>query len=228
MQLDEKIDLKDIEQRAWRVYMQDGLVEIMIGVIFFLASGAFHTSSTSVFLVLFPTIFGPNIIEAIRKRYTYPRIGYVKLQSDDPKKTAMGIFLYMVAVIAIMAVVLYLLFGSGTWAPYLFYQWLPTVVGAMLVGAMTYTKSKSGDARYYAYALVALAIGVAFSLHRFEPVKRGVTLYLLLLSGIMAVTGLARFVVFLRNHPLPPEPESSHDARDPSKDVHGFGVDPDE
>jgi hypothetical protein len=228
MQMDEKIDLKDIEQRAWKVYMQDGLVEIMIGVIFFLASGAFHTSSSVVFLALFPTIFGQNIIEAIRKRYTYPRIGYVKLQSDDPKKTARGMFLYMVAVIAIMAVVLYLLFGSGTWAPYLLYQWLPTFIGAMLVGAMTYTKSKSGDARYYAYALVAIAIGVAFSLHRFEPVKMGVTLYLLLLSGIMIVTGLARFVVFLRNHPLPPEPESSQEARDPSKDILGFGVDPDD
>ena len=225
--MDEKIDLRDIEQRAWRVYMEDGLVEIMIGVVLFLASGAFHTSSTVVFLVFWP-IFGQNIIEAIRKRYTYPRIGYVKLQSDDPKKTARGMFLYMVAVIAIMAVVLYLLFGSGTWAPYLLYQWLPTFVGAMLVGAMTYTKSKSGDARYYAYALVAIAIGVAFSLHRFEPVKMGVTLYLLLLSGIMIVTGLARFVVFLRNHPLPLEPESSHEARDPSKDVLGFGVDPDD
>ena len=227
MQMDEKIDLKDIEQRAWKVYMQDGLVEIMIGVIFFLASGAFHTSSSVVFLVFWP-IFGQNIIEAIRKRYTYPRIGYVKLQSDDPKKTAGGIFLYMVAVFAIMVVVLYLLFGSGTWAPYLLYQWLPTFVGAIFLGAMTYTKSKSGDARYYAYALVAIAIGVAFSLHRFEPVKMGVTLYLLLLSGILIVTGLARFVVFLRNHPLPTEPESSHEAQDPSKDILGFGVDPDD
>ena len=226
--MDEKIDLKDIEQRAWRVYMEDGLVEIMIGLIFFLASGAFHTSSSVVVLALFPTIFGPNIIEAIRKRYTYPRIGYVKLQSDDPKKTAMGIFLYTVVVIAIMAVVLYLLFGSGTLAPYLLYQWLPTVVGAIFLGAMTYTKSKSGDARYYAYALVALAIGVAFSLHRFEPVKRGVTLYLLLLSGTITVTGLARFAMFLRNHPLPTEPESSHEARDPSKDVPSLGVEPDD
>jgi len=225
--MDEKIDLKDIEQRAWKVYMQDGLVEIMIGVVLFFASGAFHTSSTVVFLVFWP-IFGQNIIEAIRKRYTYPRIGYVKLQSDDPKKTAGGIFLYMVAVFAIMVVVLYLLFGSGTWAPYLLYQWLPTFVGAIFLGAMTYTKSKSGDARYYAYALVAIAIGVVFSLHRFEPVKMGVTLYLLLLSGIMIVTGLARFAVFLRNHPLPPEPESSHEARDPSKDVPGFGVGPDD
>jgi len=225
--MDEKIDLKDIEQRAWKVYMQDGLVEIMIGVVLFFASGAFHTSSTVVFLVFWP-IFGQNIIEAIRKRYTYPRIGYVKLQSDDPKKTAGGIFLYMVAVFAIMVVVLYLLFGSGTWAPYLLYQWLPTFVGAILLGAMTYTKSKSGDARYYAYALVAIAIGVAFSLHRFEPVKMGVTLYLLLLSGIMIVTGMARFVAFLRNHPLPPEPESSPETQDPSKDVPGFGVDPDD
>ena len=138
----------------------------------------------------------------MRKRYTYPRTGYVKVQADDVKETARGIFLYMALVVAVIAVVLYIIFGSGVWPPYIFYQAAPTFVGAMILGAMIYTKSKSGDTRYHVYGLIALVSGIAFSIHRLAPVKNGIVLYLLFMGGVFLILGLVQFATFLRVHPL--------------------------
>lgn len=202
--MDEKINLEEIEQRAWRDSMQDGLEMVMISIILLGTSATFFSSSTTIFFTtIFPLLFARPIIEAIRRRYTYPRTGYVKVQADDGKKTARGIFLYMAVVVAVIAVALYIIFGSGLWPPYVFYQVAPAFIGAMILGAMIYTKSRSGDPRYHMYGLIALASGVAFSIRRFAPVKNGITLYLLFMGGVFLLLGLVQFATFLREHPLP-------------------------
>lgn len=202
--MDEKINLEGIEQRAWRESMQDGLEMIMIGVILLGTSAHYFSSSASIFFTtIFPLIMARPVIEAVRRRYTYPRTGYVKVQADDGKKTAKGIFLFMAVVVAVIAVALYIIFGSGLWPPYVFYQVAPAFMGAMILGAMIYTKSKSGDPRYHLYGLIALAGGIAFSIHRFAPVKSGITLYLLFVGGVFLLSGLVQFATFLREHPLP-------------------------
>lgn len=202
--MDEKINLEEIEQKAWRDSMQDGLEMIMISIIFLGTSATLFSSSTTIFFTtIFPLILARPIIEAVRRRYTYPRTGYVKVQADDGKKTARGIFLFMAVVVTVIAVVLYVIFGSGLWPPYVFYQVAPAFVGAMILGAMIYTKSKSGDPRYHLYGLIALAGGIAFSIHRFAPVKNGITLYLLFIGGVFFIFGLVQFATFLREHPLP-------------------------
>jgi len=203
--MDEKINLEEIEQKAWRESMQDGLETIMIGIILLGTSATLFSSSTTIFFTtFFPLILARPIIEAIRRRYTYPRTGYVKVQADDGKKTAKGIFLYMAVVVAVIAVALYIIFGSGLWPPYVFYQAAPAFVGAMILGAMIYTRSKSGDPRYHVYGLIAVAGGIAFSIHRFAPVRNGITLYLLFTGGIFLFLGLVQFATFLRKHLLPP------------------------
>ena len=202
--MDEKIDLEGIEQRAWRESMQDGLEIIMIGVVLLGTSTTFFSSFPSIFFTtFFPLIMALPIIEAVRRRYTYPRTGYVKVQADDAKMTVRGIFLYGVVVVAVIAVALYIIFGSGLWPPFVFYQAVPAFVGAMLLGAMIYTRSKSGDPRYHAYGLIALASGIAFSIHRFAPVHNGITFYLLFIGGAFLIFGLVQFATFLREHPLP-------------------------
>jgi peptidoglycan/LPS O-acetylase OafA/YrhL len=201
--MDEKINLEGIEQRAWRESMQDGLEMVMIGVVLLGASTTFFSSSATIFTTIFPLIMAMPIIEAVRRRYTYPRTGYVKVQTDDAKMTVKGIFLYGVVVVAVIAVALYVIFGSGLWPPYVFYQVVPAFVGAMLLGAMIYTRSKSGDPRYHVYGLIALAGGIAFSIHRFAPVHSGITLYLLFIGGAFLIFGLVQFATFLREHPLP-------------------------
>ncbi|MCW3979400.1 MAG: hypothetical protein NWF12_06580 [Candidatus Bathyarchaeota archaeon] len=201
--MDEKINLEEIEQKAWRESMQDGLEMLMISVVLLGTSATFFSSFPSIFFTtIFPLIMARPIIEAVRRRYTYPRTGFVKVQADDAKMTVRGIFLYGVVVVAVIAVALYIIFGSGLWPPYIFYQVTPAFVGAMLLGSMIYMRSKSGDPRYHVYGLIALAGGIAFSIHRFAPVHSGITLYLLFVGGVFFLLGLVQFATFLREHPL--------------------------
>lgn len=201
--MDEKINLEEIERKAWRESMQDGLEMIMISVILLGTSATYSTSTSIFFTIIFPLLLARPILESVRRRYTYPRTGYVKVQADDHKKTAMGIFIYMAVVLAVMAVALYIIFGSGLWPPYVAYQAAPAFLGAMLLGAMIYTRSKSGDPRYHVYGLIALSSGIAFSIRRFAPVKSGLTIYLLFVGGVFMLFGLFQFATFLREHPLP-------------------------
>lgn len=204
MRLGEKIDLEEMERRAFRESMKDGFTEMLLGVLLLLASLLWVAPGVSpVFVALFP-IFGPRIIEALKERYTYPRIGYVKLKAEDGGKIAKGIFGYMLAVVALMAVVLGAVYW-GSWSPDLIYKWTPTFFGAMLLGAMLYTQGKSGDNKNYAYGFMALAAGVAFSLYELENVKMGLMMYLRLVGGVTLLLGVARFVLFTRRHPISKE-----------------------
>lgn len=194
-----KINLKEIERKAYRESMRDGFTEIFIGIILLYASLIFHVSS--VYMALF-IIFGPKLLETLKERYTYPRIGYVKPKAEDGGKITRGIFGYMLIVVAVMAVVLGAVY-RGSWSSDLFYKWMPTFVGAMLLGAMLYTQGKSGDNKYYVYGILALVAGIAFSLYDFEPVKMGLTAYLQLSGGAILIVGIVTFIQFNRRHPIP-------------------------
>jgi len=207
MDENEKIDLKGIEQNAYRESMRDGLTELLLGALLLLASTLWMEPGVSpAFIALF-ALFGPKILEALKRRYTYPRIGYVKLKAEDGVKVAKGIFGYMMGVVAAMAVFLALAYW-GSWSTDLIYKWTPTFMGAMMLGAMLYTQGKSGDDKYYIYGLLALVTGVAFSLHDFELFEIGFSIYLLLWGGVMLSTGSVTFLRFTRRYPRTTEPET--------------------
>jgi hypothetical protein len=140
-------------------------------------------------------------LEAIRKRLTYPRIGYVELVQEEPK-TVRGIGVYAIVVIAAMALAFAILGDIGDWR--LWSRWSPTLVGVLLSGGMIYAASKSGAARYTVFLVLAVGLGVAFSILVPEPYT-GLTLYLLTLGGVFILCGAIIFLCFLHKNPLPAE-----------------------
>ena len=81
----DKIDLKVMQQQANKLLTQDGLIEFLMGAILFVGSVSFSgTVAFTPFLSLY-VIYMNRILEGFRKRFTYPRIGYVKLPDDDSK-----------------------------------------------------------------------------------------------------------------------------------------------
>ena len=78
----EKIDLKEMKQQANRLLSQDGLMELLMGAILFVSSSSFSgTPIFTPFLGLY-VLFLNRILEGFRKRFTYPRIGYIKLSGN--------------------------------------------------------------------------------------------------------------------------------------------------
>lgn len=194
-----EVDLREMEQKVYRESMQDGLTELLLGILLVGAGILFVVKLSIVFIVLF-MLFAPRILENLKRKYTYPRIGYMKLHMDPPKKTAFGIFSYMLLVIVVMVVALVIIFG-GISAD-LWYRWTPTFMGAMLTGAFVYLVGKSADRRYYGVAVFGLVAGVVLSIYTFESMWTGLMVYFLFMGSCFVGLGVVRFAYFLHEHPV--------------------------
>ncbi len=193
------INLKELEKNAYRDSQQDGLMELMMGLIL-MAFGGFFYSTVFVFYILL-ILFSGRIVESIRKRYTYPRIGFVKFPQENHKHNLTGVFLFEFAVIVIIFTLISL-FGDVTdysqWV-----KWSPLFFGMILVGPFAHVASKSGNVRYTGYAILSVILGVFFSLIEFGSGCTGLILYLVFIGGFLVLCGLVIFIRFLRKYPLP-------------------------
>jgi hypothetical protein len=203
--MSEKINLKEMEQNAYKLLNQDGLMELLMGAILFVVSAAFGgTSAFSSFLALY-VIFIRQIVEGFKKRYTYPRIGYLRLPEDDSKKIAIGIFTYIGVVMLALLVFIYLLYGGVTGD--LLYKWVPQLIGLIFFGGLQYHYSKSGDKLVLLYIAIALGAGLVFSLLDFPEELIGAQFYTLFMSAVFMIAGVLRFRKFRNDYPVQPNLE---------------------
>ena len=80
--------------------MQDGSTEIMAGLFFLVFPLLIREPGLAGIFVMFYVLFFPQFIEVVRKKYVYPRIGYVKLREEEPLKLTAG---YVVTVFLLVA-----------------------------------------------------------------------------------------------------------------------------
>ena len=199
--MSQNLDVKKVEQRMWRASQQDGLMEVAIGILLAATALRIHTKGLIALWIVVLVSLAPGL-EAIRKRVTYPRIGYVELVQEEPKKTLRGIGVYTIIVFVAMALAFAILSDIGDWR--LWSRWSPTLSGVLLSGGMIYAAGKSGAARYYAFMVLAVGLGIAFSILFSEPYTN-LTLYLLTLGGVFILCGAITFLRFLHKNPLPAE-----------------------
>ena len=197
-----KVDLNEIERSTFRESVKDGVIELAIGICLVAMSGRLLSRVLIVTLV-FPLFLPRVLVLTLRKRFTYPRIGYVKLTPDNAKEVIPGIFLIMLVLIAIMALAL-LLFGDiGNFD--LWVKWCPALFGAQLAGLFLFLSSKSGLGRYTVFASWCILSGLASSILNFKFRSAGVFIFFLSVGAALALWGLVLFIHFLRNHPLSAE-----------------------
>ena len=193
------IDLLEIEKKAYRDSQQDGLMEVMMGLILMAFGGFFYSTAFAFYILLI--IFSGKIVEFVRRCYTYPRIGFVKFREENPKDALTGVLLFELAVIVIIFTLIAI---SGDVKDYsLWANWAPLFFGMVLVGPFAHAASKSGSVRYYGYAILSVILGILFSLVEFGSGCTGLILYLILIGGFLVLGGLVIFIRFLRKYPLP-------------------------
>ena len=143
-------------------------------------------------------LFGP-LLALMRKRFTHPRIGYVKLIPDKPKSVITGILVVTLVVIAVLAIA-FLFFGnirdSNLWL-----RWCPFWGGTVLAGMFSSLASKSGAIRYYIFAGWSFLSGITLSLIDFKVIETGTLLYFAVMGALLVPFGFVQFVIFLREHP---------------------------
>lgn len=203
----QQLNLKKIEQKTFSQSQQDGLMEFVMGICLL----AMSTRLLSRVLVgMFPIaiiLFAP-ILNALRNRFTYPRIGFVKIPDDKPKDVIAGIVLVTLIIIAVLAVA-FILFADvrdfGLWM-----KWVPLWAGIMLAGMFTSLAAKSPSKRYYIFALYSFIVGLLLSILRFNEVETGTLLYFLAMGAFLTPFGIVLFLSFLHKYPKP-EKEPQYD-----------------
>jgi hypothetical protein len=195
----QQINVKEIGQKTFRESQQDGLMEFVMGICLL----AMSTRLLSRVLIgMFPIaiiFFGP-ILNALRKRFTYPRAGFVKLVEDKPKDAIAGIALVTLIVIAILAVS-FILFANvsdfGLWM-----KWVPLWAGIIIAVMFVSLAAKSAAARYYIFAAYSLIVGLVLSILQFAEVETGTLLYFLVMGAFLTPFGLGLFIRFLHRYPI--------------------------
>ena len=199
------IDFKEVRQRAFRSYVQDGLLEIWIGVWFALFLGWVLASVLSdsgavciVFIVLWVSSF-----QQAKKRLTYPRIGQVSIEVIS-KEVGMG--LAFVLMLMVFSLVGFLLLGFAEPSVKAIAENISALMGLFLAGLFGYMAFRFGITRYYAFALLSLIAGFLVLWINFDPwtaeteIRWG--MYAAVMAVVLVPSGLVLLIRFLRDNPV--------------------------
>jgi hypothetical protein len=195
----DKINLKELERKAYLSYHQDGILDMFIGFSILLF-GMWMLADMAYLAGAFVAIFTP-IYAQVKKQITVPRLGYVKFASSRTAKSKRTVLLLVIAgVLAfIPGVLLFITTESGVLAPIqLLIEYGMIVIGVagmVLLAAVAYI---SEIRRLYAYSALFFAI---FTGGYFLSIP--FVYYIMMLGAVIMLAGLYLLIRFLRMYPLP-------------------------
>jgi hypothetical protein len=193
--MNQKINLKEIERKAYTVYHKDGVVDVTIAFVV-LVFGAI-TLGDMPWIGGIAGILAVSVYAGFKKVVTVPRIGYVKF----PQQRAQRITLVAVvlgtlsAFIGLVAFVQTTSQGTPDWLLVLIDNYMLTigtsVAALFLLGGYSF-KTK----RIYAYALLTFAMFTAGHFLTFP-----LYYYLAALGTIIMAIGIVLMVRFVQKYP---------------------------
>jgi len=194
--MNEKINLKEIERKAYTSYHQDGIIDIFIAL--FILSLAASIIADMIWLGWIFFIIAAPIYATAKRIITVPRIGFVKLPQQRIKIIQTIAVLLGVLSVA-LGLVTFIQVESGnkpTWLVFAIENYMP-VIGVSLATAFSVVGYALRAKRLYAYAMLALVTFVPghflhFPLHY----------YMFLLGTLILLLGLTMMIRFVRRYPL--------------------------
>lgn len=198
--MSENFDLLKLEQETFRTANQDGLTELWMGLMIMAIALLLVQTVFVAFiglLIVFQTVFN----EKIKEKFTYPRIGKVKLHGEGEAPTGYGWVLVIVIMIpALLSVVISARYENEL--IFLIARWAPVLIGIGLIQPSAYLVSKSGLNRYYSIGVVSTILGVIFTLFEFSTPVYRMILYMAFIGGLFILTSFASLVRFVRKYPI--------------------------
>jgi hypothetical protein len=198
--MDEDVDLKQLEQATFRVTNQDGLTEIMMGLMIMVIA-IILVNSTFTYLVALIIIFHAAFMERVKEKYTYPRIGRVKLREEQ--ENSYGPYWAVFAIIMLVALILAVASARiENELLALVARWAPLIMGIGLLQPFTFLVQRSGLNGYYGVGAIIAVFGAVFVLLEFDSSLIRMSLYLLVVGGFLFLAGIASMVRFVRKYPV--------------------------
>ncbi len=195
----EKIDLKEIEKKAYTSYHQDGLIDIMVGLFILFAviyslAGIFWLAGAMI-AVLLP------IYIAAKQKFTIPRIGYVKFRGKG--RSAVFILTFAMMGFMILGILFMLLITNPSTREGLLNfieNYYNLLIGSMAGGLTLLMAFSTSIKRFYLYA--ATIFGV-FLIGHFITLN---LLYSVTIIGLtFLIVGIYIFIQFIHQYPIPTE-----------------------
>jgi hypothetical protein len=196
--MNQKINLKEIERKAYTSYHQDGVIDvtiafvalifsvIMLGDIYWLGS----IGGISGILAI-------SLYAGAKKLLTVPRIGYVKFpQQRTQRMTAVAVALGVLSFVAgTVALVQTMAQGTPDWLVLLIENYMLTI-GTTVAALFLLTGYAFKTKRIYAYALLTLVMFFAGHFIYFP-----LYYYLTALGSLILACGLFLMIRFVRKYP---------------------------
>ena len=203
--MSENFDLKDIEQKAFRDTMRDGLTELSAGLLFLLAPIMNFEPSFMIFFVVFYVIFLPHALENIRQKYTYPRVGYVKTRVSTADINLKALVALLFVIIIGSATVVFVMTDDIS----NIYNWVtifPFTLGLIMLAPSLYLVEKTGLKSYWLFGFSTSIFGLLFSYFTIlnpppSPYLGALVFSMLLGVGLMVV-GIITFFRFIYSNPV--------------------------
>ncbi len=203
--MSENNDLKDVEQGAFRDTMRDGLTEMVAGTFFVLSPIMFYEPVFIIYFSVLYVIFLPQITEGARKRFTYPRIGYVKVQikeSDFNLKGLVGI----IAIVLLGTSIATFLLTNDIYNHINWITVLPFSVGLLMLGPSDYLVEKSGTKIYWLFGIATSILGLVVTYLTIlippQSPYEGLVGFSMLLGVGLFIIGVVTFLRFIRTNPV--------------------------
>jgi hypothetical protein len=192
-------DLVTLEQQTTRTSMEDGLTyfpfSLMLLITAFIVQMPYLLAIIPILI-----IYGPKAIERLREKYTYPRIGYVKLRDGSSREVGKGFIGFLAIVFLVpISIVAFLLGGNVTIA--MLFRWLPFAFGVVMIGPSMFIVEVTGSRIYYLLGISTSITGYGIS-YLVDQGLLGLMIFMLLWGILISLAGLVIFIRFIRKYPI--------------------------
>ena len=207
--MSDEIDLREIEKKAWTTYLQDGLLDIIIGLILIVSILSSTLSAMGVpdvvrISIYVPLMFLCPVIYVLGKKYvTIPRLGLVKFGSERKarsKKMILGLIITQLVLLIILILTLIKAVALGFLGS--------AIVTLNILVALSLLAYFLDYPRMYIIAvLFAMSEPTYYYLHHYTEVTYIGLIAYGIPASIILIMGIVVFYRFLRKYPLPSEEE---------------------
>jgi hypothetical protein len=199
-----RFDIDAVEQRARSAGYRDGLTELFAATVMLTFALLWLTGPWAIGIAAaFVVIFGWKVVLRIKERVTYPRIGYSGDRPDGEAANPRGMLATMGAAALISMIVVAVVGGlddASAWR-----RVAPLFSGLAFSGGFWYLGERSGFIRHRLLAVASVATGILFWAVGDGADYTTMAYQLGTMGAILAATGVAALVAFLRRHPAPGE-----------------------